>query len=54
MSRSDKPWCQCWGSIGSKQTTGDTMNTETGSDNPEDDEPTKMLSEDARYGRGEV
>lgn len=30
------------------------MNTEAGSDDPEHDEPTKILSEDARYGRGEV
>lgn len=30
------------------------MNTETGSDDPEDDEPMEILSEDARYCRGEV
>lgn len=34
--------------------TGDTMNTEACRDNPEDDEPAEILTENAGYGRGKA
>lgn len=33
---------------------GDTINTEAGRDDPENDEPTEILTENAGYGRGEA